>query len=238
MRGSDKVIVTFADDAGNYRKAVDRMEQSLIMNGWDGDFLPFHNYEEIGSPHHKGTIDAVPYAFKAHAMRTAIDRGYTDLLWLDSVVYATGSLNPVFEHIHQKGWLFFDNIGFSVGDFTSDACLKRWGWGREYSFNMKMTMACAYGVSMNNMHAKGMMDKYIEAASDGVSYPGDWFNDRNQVSFDVRVRGHRHDQSVQSIMCQKFGLDIIKGQETFFAYREHATRMPIAPSVCLWSEGI
>lgn len=237
MRTSDKVIVTFADEAGNYRKAVDRMKQSLITTRWDGDFLPFHDYDEIGSPPHKGK-DAVPYAFKAHAMRLAIEMGYTELLWLDSVVFATAPIDPVFRHIKRYGYLFFENIGYSVGDFTSDACLKKWGWQREWSFNRAMTMACCYGISMDNPDIKKLMDMYIKAASDGISYQGEWHNNTNQASQDDRVRGHRHDQSVQSILCHEFGLTLTKGQETFFAYKEHATRMPIASSVCLWSEGI
>lgn len=233
-----KVIVSFADEAGKYRDGMRRLRGSLIEAAFDGDFVAYTSFKEIDSPPHKGD-GAVPYAFKAHAINKAImDHGEGLYLWLDSPIYATGSLAPIFEHIQTEGYIFFDNIGFSIGDFTSDACLDKWGISREEAFNINMTMACAYGFSTESGEAMWLMHKYIEASEDGVSYLGDWYNGNRQVSADPRVRGHRHDQSVQSILIHKNNLKLTKGQETFFAYREHQGQMPIAGSVVLWSEGI
>lgn len=233
-----KVIVSFADEAGKYREGLKRLEQSLDKVGFDGIFKGYTSFEEIGSPPHKGP-GSVPYAFKAHAVDTAYqEHGQALYLWLDSPIYATGSLDGIFEHIDDEGYIFFDNIGHNLGTWTSDACLNEFGISRGRSFGIHITMACAYGFSTDCIAAMGLMQEYIDAANDGISYPGDWHNDRLQVSKNHLVRGHRHDQSVQSALIWKYGMNLTLAQSSFFAYKEHIGQMPIAQTVCLWSAGI
>jgi hypothetical protein len=55
-------------------------------------------------------------------------------------------------------------------------------------------------------------------AWDGASFRGDWDNERNQVSSDTRCRGHRHDQSVGSILAYKLGMKQLVGKKTYFDY--------------------
>jgi len=233
-----KTVVSFADGVGYYAKAMMRLELSLKQVGFDGKFKGINDYGHIGSPLHKGEPGAVPYAFKAFSIKKAIEEGATQILWCDSVVYATKSLDPIFDHIKRHGYLLFDNIGYSIGDYTSDACLNKWGMSRQEAFESKMIMACCMGFDVTNPQVKAYLDAYIEAASDGVSYPGSWTNENLQVSNDMRVKGHRHDQSVMSIIAKKARLDITRSQDTFFAYASHKGIVPISDSVGLWSEGI
>jgi hypothetical protein len=236
-----KYVVSFADGVGYYAKAMMRLEQSLRQVGFGGQYERFkgiNDYAHIESPFHKGSPDAVPYAFKPYSIKKAAEQGADLVLWCDSVVYATKSINPVFDHIKQNGYLLFDNVGYSIGDYTSDACLQKWGMTRAEAFESKMLMACVMGFDISNPIAQEFLMKYTNAASDGVSYPGDWFNNNMQVSNDMRVKGHRHDQSVASIIAKQMGLTITNAQSTFFAYAEHKGKIPIANTVCLWSEGI
>lgn len=234
----DKVLVSFADGASNYSKALMRLELSLKQVDFDGRFKGINDYAHIGSPFHKGSKDAVPYAFKAYSIKKAIEEGGRYILWCDSPVYATKSIEPVFNHIKEHGYLFFDNLGYSIGDYTSDACLEKNGMTREESFNSKMIMACVMGFDIQNQQAKEFLDKYIDAASDGISYVGDWTNENLQVSNDMRCKGHRHDQSLASILIKKMGLTITNAQQTYLAYAAHKGLISISDSVCLWSEGI
>lgn len=232
-----KTLVTFADDAGNYKKGVERMKESVHRNSPMTGTASYHDYEYIGSPPHKG-IGSVPYAFKAYTMRKAMREIGGVLLWCDSCIYATQPLAPVFDHIKKHGYLFFDNIGYSIGDYTSDACLEKQGMSREEAFDSRMLMACCYGVDITNKIGLEVMLRYIHAAGDGVSYQGDWFNDKGQVSSDPRCKGTRHDQSVLSIIVKQMGLDVTNAQKTWFAYESHKETLPIADSVCLWSGGL
>jgi len=236
-----KMVVSFADGVGSYAKAMMRLDLSLKQVGFGGEFEIFkgiNDYEHINSPFHKGSADAVPYAFKAYSIKKAVEEGADLLLWCDSPVYATKSIDPIFKHIEQHGYLLFDNIGYTIGDYTSDACLNKWGMTRKDAFESKMLMACVMGFDLRNEKAKEFLKKYIEAASDGVSYEGSWTNENLQVSNDMRVKGHRHDQSVASILTKQMGLTITNAQQTFFAYADHKGKVPISDTVCLWSEGI
>lgn len=240
-----KTVVSFADGVGHYAKALMRLELSLKQVNFSGTFKGINDYGHIESPLHKGHDSAIPYAFKAYSIKKAMEEslaadqfGENLLLWCDSPIYATKSIEPVFNQIRKDGYLFFDNIGFSIGDYTSDKCLDHFGMSREEAFNSKMIMACVMGFDLNNPETRKFLEAYIAAASDGVSYPGDWYNNNLQVSNDMRVKGHRHDQSVASVLIKQMGLKITNAQNTFFAYASHKGILPIADSVCLWSEGI
>lgn len=233
-----KTVVSFADGVGHYAKALMRLERSLTQTGFTGTFKGINDYGHIGSPLHKGSPDAVPYAFKALSIKKAIEEGARFILWCDSVVYATKSIEPIFEQIERDGYLFFDNIGYSIGDYTSDSCLAKFGMSREEAFESKMIMACVMGFDVDNPVAMDFINRYVSAALDGISYHGDWHNQNCQVSNDMRVKGHRHDQSVASIIIKQMGLKITNAQSTHFAYAAHKGIVPISDSVCLWSEGI
>ncbi len=241
MQNSKDYVVSFADGVGYYAKAMMRLEQSLRSVGFGGEYEIFkgvNDYAHINSPFHKGSPDAVPYAFKAKSIEKAISEGAETILWCDSVVYATKSITPVFDHIKEHGYLLFDNIGYSIGDYTSDACLDKFFMTRGEAFNSKMIMACVMGFDIHNKTACQFLDQYINAASDGVTYLGDWTNQNLQVSNDMRVKGHRHDQSVASIIAKRLDMEITNAQNTFFAYASHKGVVPISDTVCLWSEGI
>ena len=236
-----RTVVSFADGAGNYAKALMRLELSLKQVGFDGKVKMINDYDHINSPHHKGSSNSVPYAFKALAIRKAMEEQDNKglLLWCDSVVYATKNIDPIFDHIKDHGYLFFDNLGFSIGDYTGDICLEKFGMTREESFNSKMLMACVMGFDLENEQIKSFLNAYIDAALDGVSYHGSWTNENLQVSNDMRVKGHRHDQSVASILVKQMKLNITNAQQTYFAYASHKGMVPInTETVCLWSEGI
>ncbi len=236
----NKTIVSFADGVGHYAKALMRLELSLKQVGFEGKFKGINDYGHINSPLHKGSVGAVPYAFKALSIKKAAEeqdwKGL--LLWCDSVVYATKDIQPLFDHIIEQGYLFFDNLGFSIGDYTSDACLDKFGMSREEAFGSKMIMACVMGFDLENPVIREFLEAYISAASDGVSYQGSWSNENLQTSNDMRVKGHRHDQSVASILIKKMNLKITNAQSTYFAYASHKGLVPIGDNVCLWSEGI
>jgi hypothetical protein len=222
-------IVSFADGTGSYRKKLQRLEQSMKGN-FSGDLLLFTDYKEIGSPRH----DEIPYAFKPYAIQKAIDLGYEQILWCDSPIYAKQNIQPVFDHIYEYGYVFFDNIGYSLGDYTNDKTLKHFNITRESAFKIKMIMACCMGfASTYDPDANGLFQTYKRLSEE--LYPGEWDNDELTESQDRRVKGHRHDQSVMSALIYRNRMKILKGQDTFFAYESHRQVMPIADSVCLFS---
>ncbi len=243
------VILNFANKVGRYGLMQERLKKSLVAVGYTGDIMFFNHEEEISldppCPYHASEDLAlhaagkvVPYGFKAYAIKKAIDAGYENIIWMDAAVYATKPIDDFISMIEKWGYVFFDNIGFSIGDYTSDACLNTFGMTRTEAFNKKMIMACVMGINTKSKGAMLWFSHYYGAANDGVSYLGSWHNSNGEVSSDMRVKGHRHDQSVASIIISALDLTILNAQQTFFAYDTHKGILPIADSVCLWSNGI
>lgn len=243
------VILNFANHIGRYGQMQKRLKESLTAVGYTGDIMFFNHEEEISRspacPYHKSDDPAmhaegrvVPYGFKPWAMAKAIGLGYENIIWMDAAVYATKSIQPFVDHVEKNGYCFFDNIGFSIGDYTSDKCLENFEMSRAEAFDSKMIMACLMGINTKNQQAREWFQKYFDAAKDGSSYLGSWHNTNGEVSSDMRVKGHRHDQSVASIIIKQMNLKIINAQQTFFAYAQHKGVLSITDSVCMWSEGI
>lgn len=223
-----QAVVSFADSTGSYKSKLERLEQSLQDN-FKGKFYGFTDYESIVCEGHA----TVPYKFKPRSIQTVADKGEELILWCDSPVYAKKYIQPVFEHIKEHGYLFFDNIGFSLGDFTNDKTLDYFKISRIESWNIPMIMACVMGFNFNDYRTKQLFEEYASLSDE--LYPGEWTNVFKTESQDMRVRGHRHDQSVMSCLIHKYGLKITHAQSTFFTYEEHRKVMPIADSVCLFS---
>lgn len=210
-----RAVVSFADSGqnGRYLNKMKRLEESL-KGRTDADFLGFTSYEEIGSPKHT----EIPYAFKPYAIQKAINLGYDSILWCDSPIHAVKDLSPVFEHIEKHGYLFFDNIGHPLGKWTNQKCLDYFEMTREEAMNTKMIMACCMGFTQRHL----FFNEYYDLAKE--LYPGSW-ND------------HRHDQTVMSFLIEKYGLEILNGQQTFFMYENHRFAVPInEETICLISE--
>lgn len=223
-----KAVVSFADRIGSYQKKMIRLEQSLKGN-FDGDFLGFTDYAQIGSPKHS----EIPYAFKPYAIQKARDMGYDLILWADSPLWAVKSIQPVFDWIQNHGYVFFDNIGHPLGMWCNDRTLNHFKIGRDNSFQIKQIMACCMGFNFGFLSVANTFNQYKDVAKD--LYPGEWDNEDFTESQDQRVRGHRHDQAIMSCILHKEKKEILKGQDTFFAYYAHREVMKVSDSVCLYS---
>jgi hypothetical protein len=211
----NKCVVSFADGAGDYRKKLLRLQESMRRHT-DADLLMFTDYKQINSEPHQ----VIPYKFKAMAINEAINKGYELILWCDSPIVAVKPLDYLFDHINRKGYVFFDNIGHPLGRWTNDKCLEYFKVSREQAMDIKMIMACCMGFKVNNLTAGRFLADYIALAD--KLYPGTWAD-------------HRHDQTVASFLIHELQMKILKGQETFFAYESHRNVLPISESVCLLS---
>ncbi len=72
---SGRCIVNTA--TGIYGRGQDRLKDSLIKNGYTGDFLFFRNELPPGCP----SQEQAPWAFKIFAVKEAINKGYSSILY-------------------------------------------------------------------------------------------------------------------------------------------------------------
>ena len=227
-------IVTYYDNQQRYILGQKRQQESLEAVGYTGDYYAFNSVKDIDSPEHL----EVPYAFKCCAIKKVVDMGYDIVIWMDSPVYAIKDIGHFIQFISDsEGVVLFDNLGYTIGDYTSDRCLELKGWSRDKAFENQMIMACLMAFDMRKQQAKDFVSRYYEAHKTEGMYQGDWANYANQVSTDNRVKGHRHDQSVASIIAADMGIKLLHPYSTFFAYFGNLGHLPHAESVCLISQG-
>jgi len=213
-----KCVVSFADKAGDYQAKMKRLEESLKGN-FDGDFLGFTDYKEIGCEPHS----QIPYKFKPYSIQKAISLGYEQILWCDSPVVAIKNIQPVFDHIEKHGYCFFDNPGHSLGKWTNQKALDYFSMTREEALNVKMIMASCMGFNLPKSlfdEAELFFKTYLGLADS--LYPGSWTD-------------HRHDQTIASFLINKMELEILDGYNSFFIYQHFKDHFKIADSVCLVS---
>lgn len=208
-----KCIVSFADTPV-YQAKMRRLEKS-IPHGID--FLGFTSVSQIDCEPHT----VIPYKFKPAAIDKAKSLGYDLVIWADSPVHVIKPLDQAFDYLEENKYFFFDNIGHSLGMWTNDKCLEYFGYTREQALNTKMIMACCMGFNFTDQAVSELQDEYFELAD--MLYPGSW-------------KDHRHDQTVMSFLLNRDGFNILVGQDTFFAYKNHHGVLPISDTVCLLSE--
>ena len=209
-------IITFAYDCKrpsnhptSHRRfdlALSRLRASLLAMDCSEDFIAWDSGYPPGCPEHK---DA-PFAFKPYCFLEAKKLGYRYVLWLDSSVYATSDLKPIFDRIRNLGYLFFHEF-HSIGEYCSDAALATLGIEREESCKMPSICANVMGLDLENERSVQFLDLWKYYASDGVTFKGaKWSGVRGfpkTVSQDDRVKGHRHDQTAASVIALKLGMN-------------------------------
>jgi hypothetical protein len=219
---SEICIVNYAEGSW-YPRGQARLYRSLLDVGFPqlGDFHAFNARSLPCRPHSE-----VPYGFKVAAFNYAAQHGYRLVLWCDASIWAIRPLDGIFAHIEKTGHVLFTG-GWNCAQWTSDACLQQMGVTRDESEKMPQYSACVMGLDLSQSRSAEFLQRLNAYAWCQPScFLGDWRNDHQQVSRDPRCLGHRHDQSVGSIIACQLGMEHVIAQDTFFQYYNNAARVP------------
>jgi hypothetical protein len=193
----DRCIISFANNSGNYYKALDRLKKSVIHD----TFIGFIDESSISAPPHKEN----PYAFKVYAFWKAINMGYTKILWLDSSCYVIGSLDEVWQRINKDGFIMQD-AGHNIGTWSNDKTLDYFGVSRDDAMTMPMYGNAGFlGLDISHPIAAEFLTRWNNAMKEGY-FKGAWDNNRHTESSDSRCKGHRHDMTCGSIIANQIGM--------------------------------
>ncbi len=240
-----RCVVNFAKAApwpnAWYPAGQKRLQRSLQDVGWKGGALFYNEEMQVGAPSHR----LAPYAFKLGAINQAVKEGYTTVLWADASVFAIQPLDPIFEHIEKHGHVFF-MAGFNCAQWTNDRTLDLMKVSRDEAEKMPMYMALCFGLDVTKDRSRLFLQSLTNYAFHTDAFRGSWNNDSGTESKDTRCQGHRHDQSVGSILAAQFGMEVISGVDTYFAYYgprlfQYGQPNPmdtIKPSVVLLAQGM
>lgn len=169
--------------------------------------------------------DYTAYCAKPFALLEAREAGADIAILLDCAFYPIRPIHPLVEHIAQTGYYFCKN-GNSVGAWSSDRCLDRMGILREAAFGMEEVSSYCVGLNFADTRCVELLRRWCGFAGDRLTVPGPHTNmlmqagGRNPgfVSDDHRVRGHRHDQTVLSILAHQIDMKELVERPRYTAY--------------------
>lgn len=192
-------IVSFGKGC-NFERGIDRLEEN-IKNLVKVSFFGYKDYP-TGCPTH----DISPFAFKFYCIKECLNKGYNNILWLDSSVIIKNSLIDVFNFIENTGYFFIQN-SHSVGEYCHDKALKTLNITREDSFKIPSLQGTNFGLNFTYKSSLNFLNEMILLSKDGITFPGSSFNDNFECSKDKRVSGHRHEQTAMSVIALKLQMN-------------------------------
>ncbi len=173
------------------------------------------------SPSHQ----EVHYAFKYYAMKAAVAKGYTTLLYLDASMYCVDSIHPIFERIQQNGFYFVGgahNGSFGWADLRehiSDAALEFVGLRREQLVDAGVVGGGVVGLDLTHPIGKELWEYWPQMIDRGLTMVHyrkdrpegkirsiDSEDDCSPISKDPNVKCHLGDEAVWSAILYRKGL--------------------------------
>jgi len=208
MNKSDTIIIN-AGIGGWYAKGSDRLESSLNFVGWPYAVKTWKNEYPEGSHNHKD----VPYYFKIAAFEWARKKGYTNILWVDSSVWAIRNPIPIFEVANSQGYWAFRS-GYNMAQSCNDAALKAANITRDEAEKINEYASGCICINLTNPTGKGLYQLWKNYMDAGLSKGS---REHDNQSTDKRFLFHRQDQSCLSIAMHKLNLTSQKDMD-YIAY--------------------
>jgi hypothetical protein len=208
---TDTAIVSYASiGRENYPEVLPRLVQAARSAGFAGDFFikspdgpdefdNVPNRRHFQTPAHAD----IPYGFKSHLIKHALDVGYRKVIWFDSTIFVVKDFQKIIYQLIEHGTLLFENPGCPESFWTADDCLQQLGCSASDAATFSQVMACAMGFDFSNPLAKKIFDLWYAYGEDGISFKGASGSSRPEF------KGHRHDQSVISFLAWKHKLHVI-----------------------------
>lgn len=223
---------------GRFAPIQARLESSLSRCDHRSGHLFWRDGLPMGSPTHAD----VPFGFKAFAIERAIECGFSRVLWLDAPVIALRPLEPLWELIETQGYWFsanptYDNPAgplWNCGQWTCDDALAPLGITREEAFDIPQVIGGAFGLNLKHPAGAALFAEYLRLAQDGAAFRGPIANSRGEASSDPRVLGHRHDQTVASVIAHRLGVKLTRPP----AWVVDGTRKCVTDDTVLWVDRV
>lgn len=186
---------------GWYPAGIDRLERSLVIQGYAGDYFFWKNEYPPFSPSHEDN----PYAFKIYAFEEAIRRDKKIILYLDSSFWCIKNPHELFDIISDNGVLGF-RTGYNCAQTCSDAALEWAGFTRDEAEQLPEIASGMVGLRLDNPDGKKVWNLWKEGCELGL-FKNNRNHDMND-SADDRFVHARQDQSIFSLATHKCGLSI------------------------------
>jgi len=214
-----KVVFPFPKDAcivnvatESYAEWQQIMVNSINKYGEGIPVLAWRGQLPKGSPLHGG----MPYAFKAYAIKEALDQGFKKILWLDTSMYMINYWGDFWDELGKRGALFWECDTGATGFWCGDSAMNLLGKTREELFNIPLMQGGVFAFDFSDAKARKIWEFYWHHVHSGALL-GLWRKEHGFVSKDSRVHGHRHDMPILSVACADNDMALVP-QPYLFSY--------------------
>lgn len=218
MESHAKYAIISAGTGHWYPRGINRLRRSLIHHGFAGEILTWTDF-----PNDRYD-KSCPYTIKAAAFDSAIEAGFTHILWCDASFWAINYVEPLFDIINHDGYYLLQS-GYNAAQSCSDSCLNYFNVSRDEAELIPDSATGAIGINLSNPIAKQFIDDFRKAALDRVFH-----GSRHHAgqSADPRFLFHRQDQSAATIIAHKLGMKL-------HSFGEHVDYYPVKNDKCIFA---
>jgi hypothetical protein len=196
----NRCVLLFGSFNGIYEEKVRRVLSELRECKYSGDVLlrigGFPNVQNEGLK-----ICHVPYAFKVAFLQEARERGYKEVLWLDTCMHPITDLETIFSKIKKRG--YFYSFAGTLRDNEPKNLLESaqaLGIGLEHYDKISHISSGILGVNMEDIKAQWLIDGWFEETK--KVYPNiTWFPEELSLSVVAWRLGLTADCWLGMIMC-------------------------------------
>jgi len=208
-----KPILISAGIGGHYVAGIDRLERSLMYEGWAGDMRFWRNEYPFGCPPHSGDGQ---YNFKPFCFNECFLAGRKIVVWADASFWCVKNPMPLFDYVNEFGLYFFKS-GYSLAETATDRLLNYAGVSREELYDVSEFATGLVGINIDNPNGKEFFEKWEEYRQAGM-FGGNRAHDLND-SKHPKFRFSRQDQSAASMILYKMGITTAGEDRNFQAYK-------------------
>jgi len=214
LTGKHKPILVSVGVGGHYAAGIDRLERSLMFEGWGGDMRFWRNEYPFNSKPHGGDGQ---YNFKVHAFEEVFATGHTVACWADASFWCVKNPMPLFDYINEHGLYFFKS-GYSLAETATDKLCNYAGVSRNELIDISEFATGLVGINIENPLGQEFFTQWRKYMDDGM-FGGNRFHDLNDSPHPM-FKFSRQDQSAASMILYKMGVRTCGEDRDFQAYKD------------------
>lgn len=207
-----RACIISAGIGGHYPVGIDRLERSLIFEGWGGSMLLWKDYPGNCKQH----AGEGQYNFKVRCFEEAFSQGCTVVIWADSSLYAVKNPMTIFDYVSDNGLYFFKS-GYSLAETATDRLCEYAGVVREDLMDVSEFATGLVGINIENPKGKEFFTNWKRYMEDGM-FAGNRAHDMNDSSH-AHFKFSRQDQSAASMVLFHMGIKEAGEENDWVAYK-------------------
>lgn len=215
LTNTKRPILISAGIGGHYAAGVDRLERTLLYEGWGGDMRFWRNEYPFGSHFHSGDGQ---YNFKVHCFNEVFMNDYKVAVWADASLWCVRNPMPLFDYVNENGLYFFKS-GYLLAETATDKLCEYAGVSRlELIENEVSEFATGLvGINIDNPKGKEFFYTWKQYMEDGM-FGGNRVHDLNDSQHPI-FKFSRQDQSAASMILYKMGIRTAGEDNDWQAYK-------------------